>query len=56
MVEKSYVDKLVARNPLSFHLLITSPDYLTDEKLFFPDLSLTFLQLYLMTWGLTAVS
>ena len=39
MVEKSYVDKLVARNPLNFNLLITSPEFLVDQKEFRPDLS-----------------
>ena len=28
MVEKSYVDKLVAQNPLNFNLLITSSEFL----------------------------
>ena len=30
-VEKSYVDKLVARNPLHFNLLSTSPDIFIDQ-------------------------
>ena len=30
-VEKSYVDKLVARNPLHFNLLSTSPEFLLTK-------------------------
>ena len=38
-VEKSKVDKLVARNPLDFSLLSTSPEFLLDQSKFLPDLS-----------------
>ena len=53
-VEKSYVDKLIFRNPLKFNLFITSPEFIIDQKKFLLDLSQTFSQ-YLMTWVLTAV-
>ena len=33
------VDKLVARNPLDFSLLSTSPEFLIDQNKFLPDLS-----------------
>ena len=33
-VEKSYVDKLVARNPLHFNLLSTSPELFIDQNQF----------------------
>ena len=33
------VDKLVARNPLDFSLLSTSPKFLIDQNKFLPDLS-----------------
>ena len=33
------VDKLVARNPLDFSLLSTSPEFLIDQNNFLPDLS-----------------
>ena len=33
-VEKSYVDKLVARNPLHFNLLSTSPEFFIVQKIF----------------------
>ena len=46
--------KLVARNPLDFNLLSTSPEYLTDQNIFFLDLSYTVLY-YLITRDLTAV-
>ena len=36
---KSYVDKLVARNPLDFSLLSTSPEFLIDQNRFLLDLS-----------------
>ena len=32
-------DKLVARNPLDFSLLSTSPEFLIDQYIFLPDLS-----------------
>ena len=38
-VEKSYVDKLVARNPLLFCLLRTSPDFLFDQNQFLFEVS-----------------
>ena len=38
-VEKSQVDKLVARNPLDFSLLSTSPEFIIDQNKFLPDLS-----------------
>ena len=37
--KKSYVDKLVARNPLDFSLLSTSPEFLTDQNKFLTELS-----------------
>ena len=33
------VDKLVARNPLNFNLLITSPEFLIEQKKFLPEFS-----------------
>ena len=45
---KSYVDKVVARNPLDFSLISTSPERLIDQNKFLPDISLTFSQ-YIMT-------
>ena len=38
-VEKSYVDRLAARNPLDLNLFITSHEFLIDQKRFLPDLS-----------------
>ena len=37
--KKNHVDKLVARNPLDFSLLSTSPEFLIDQNKFLPDLS-----------------
>ena len=49
MGQKSYVDKLDARNPLDFRLSRTSIDHLMDQNIFFfPDRSYTFSQ-YLIT-------
>lgn len=36
---KSNVDNLVSRNPLNCNILITSAEFLIDEKKFSPDLS-----------------
>ena len=36
---KLRVDQLVARNPLDFSLLGTSPEVLTNQNKFLPDLS-----------------
>ena len=47
-VEKSYVDKLVARNPLHFNLLSTSPEFFNDQNQFLFEVSYTVLQ-YLIT-------
>ena len=47
-VEKSYVDKLVARNPLHFNLLSTSPEFLIDQNQFLFEVSYTVSQ-YLKT-------
>ena len=33
------VGKLVARNPLDFSLLSTSPEFITDQNKFLPDIS-----------------
>ena len=38
-VEKSYVDKLVARNPLHFNLLSTSPECFIDQNQFLFEVS-----------------
>ena len=38
-VEKSYVDKLVARNPLHFNLLSTSPEFFIDQNQFLFEVS-----------------
>ena len=46
---------MIARNPLNFTLLITSPEFLIDQKKFLPDLSYTFSQ-YLMTRVLIAMT
>ena len=48
------MDKLVARKPLDFSLLSTSPEFLIDQNIFFLDLSYT-VTYYLMTRNLTAV-
>ena len=53
-VEKSYVDKLVALNPLLLSLLSTSREFFIDQNIFFPDLSYEVSQ-YLMTLALIAV-
>ena len=47
-VEKSYVDKLVARNPLPFNLLNTSPEFFIYQNRFLFEVSYTVSQ-YLMT-------
>ena len=47
-VEKSYVDKLVARNPLHFNLLSTSPEFFIDQNQFLFEVSYTVSQ-YLIT-------
>ena len=47
-VEKSYVDKLVARNPLHFNLLSTSPEFFIDQNQFLFEVSYTVSQ-YRMT-------
>ena len=41
-VEKSYVYKLVVLKSLALSLSNTSPEFLTDQNRFLPDLSLTF--------------
>ena len=38
-VEKSYVDKLVSRNPFNFNILVISPELLIDQTKFLPDIS-----------------
>ena len=38
-VEKSYVDKLAARNLLHFNLLSTSPDFFFDQNQFLFEVS-----------------
>ena len=48
------MDKLVARKPLDFSLLSTSPEFFIDQNIFFLDLSNT-VSKYLMTRDLTAV-
>ena len=53
-VEKSSVDKLVARNPLHFNLLSTSPESFIDQNQFLFEVSYTVSQ-YLMTRDLIAV-
>ena len=53
-VEKSYVDKLVARNLIHFSLLSTSPEFFIDQNQFLFEVSYTVSQ-YLMTWDLIAV-
>ena len=40
-VEKSYVDKLVARNPLHISLLSTSPEVYIDQNQFLFEVSYT---------------
>ena len=52
-VEKSYVDKLVARNPLHFNLLSTSPELFIDQNQFLFEVSYTVSQ-YLTTCNLIA--
>ena len=47
-VEKSYVGKLFARNPLHFNLLSTSPDFFIDQNQFLFEVSYTVSQ-YRMT-------
>ena len=51
-VEKSY--KLVARNPLHFNLLSTSPEFFIDQNQFLFEVSYTVSQ-YRMKWDLIAV-
>ena len=53
-VEKSYVDKLVARNPLHFNLLSTSLEFFTDQNQFLFEVSYTVSQ-YRMARDLIAV-
>ena len=48
------MDKIVARKPLSFSLLSTSPEFFIDQNIYFPDLSYTVSQ-YFMTLDLMAV-
>ena len=47
-VEISYVGKLVARNPLHFNLLSTSPEFFIDQNQFLFEVSYTVSQ-YRMT-------
>ena len=44
-VEKSYVDKLVARNPRHFNLLSTSPEFFIDQNQFLFEVSYTVSQM-----------
>ena len=41
---KMYVDKLVALKSLALSLSNTSPEFLIDQTIFLPDLSINFLQ------------
>ena len=43
-MEKSYVDKLVARKSLALSLSNTSPDFFMDQNRFLPDLFYIFSQ------------
>ena len=53
-MEKSYVDRLKARNCLDFNLFKTSFEFFIDQNRFLPDLSKTLSQ-YLITCFLMAV-